>query len=163
MLSQAQLLRNNSRTILPNQPIIQQNESLGWWYYLARYITFFVPDCVVRRFFKKESDGQIQAWREKLALCILIVLNCTFLAGITYGINKYICNNSTIITFNKIKPDTFKDNIMIANGMIYNTKKEFKLDNYTHLFRKSSGACAKVFWKTAGFRYFKYSKFWSSV
>ncbi|CAG2112107.1 unnamed protein product, partial [Medioppia subpectinata] len=100
---------------------------------------------MIRIFARKETPEQRQAWREKVTLCMLISLACFFLAGITFFMNIFICNTSTILIFNKLKPENFEDNIIVANGKLYGTNKEYPLENSTHLFRKRSEACKRAF------------------
>ncbi|KAL6122036.1 hypothetical protein NUSPORA_00956 [Nucleospora cyclopteri] len=146
MLSQGQILRNSSRTALPDPPVTRENVGPGIWYVIARMMTAFIPDCAITRIWNRKTDDEIQAWREKVALCMIVAFNCVFLAGITYGINKFVCNNSEIIVFNKLKPTTFKNkNIIIADGAIWESDEDYGIVNNTHLFKKRSAACKKAF------------------
>ncbi|OQS54297.1 CHS1 [Ecytonucleospora hepatopenaei] len=146
MLTSAQILTNSSRTTFPAPLATRENTGVGVWYYVSRIMTFFIPTWAIRKFAKVDSEEQVQAWREKMALCLIVFLCCTFLAGITYGINKFICNNSHIMVHNKLTPKTFKNvDILIGNGAIYEADENFGLENNTHLISKESTACKKAF------------------
>lgn len=145
--SQSELLRNNSKIITKDSVAIAQPSSYTWWTYLSKFLTILIPGCVIRFCFRRQTPEQVQAWREKLSLCMLIFFNCVFLGAVTYGINMYLCGNQTEIVYNLIKEDTFKDPVLIANGMIYKNKKGSKGDfsNNTGKFRKESKACKSKF------------------
>ena len=151
MLTSAQILTNSSRTTFPAPIATRENSGPGIWHYTSRIMTFFIPSCAIRKFAKKESEEEIQAWREKTALCLIVFICCTFLAGVTFGINKFVCNNNHIMVFNKLNEKTFKDrNVIIGNGAIWEADEEFPgIENRTHLFRKRSSACKKAFGTSA--------------
>lgn len=144
MLSSGQILHNSSRAALPNPPQTRENQGPGLWHYIAQIMTFFIPTWAIKKYAKVTSEDQVQAWREKTALCLIILLNCFFLAFVTYGINKFICNNSNIIVFSKITEKTFNGrNIFIGNGGIYEADEDYGIENNTHLLIKNSEACER--------------------
>jgi len=91
------------------------------------------------------NPAKMQAWREKVALCILIFFNCMFLGCITYGINLFICKGSNIIIYGKIKPSIMKTDYILANGGIYEADEYYGNELQSHLFERNSAACKKAF------------------
>lgn len=140
------MLRNNSRSALPSPPITESKPGPSFFYRLSRLMTILIPDCVLRGI-GGMSGPSIQAWREKVALCMLIALNCVFLGMLTYGVNKFVCTgDSNQIVYANLKPDTFKGNAtVVANGGIFYGEKDYGYENQTHLFKKNSPFCKKAF------------------
>lgn len=64
------------------------------WTWFARLITCcFLPPCL-RACGKKDRAVQ-QAWREKVALCMIILLLCAGVAFLTVGLRRVLCPDST--------------------------------------------------------------------
>ncbi|KAM0681088.1 hypothetical protein GINT2_000873 [Glugoides intestinalis] len=146
MLSKAEILRNSSRATLPSPPSSNKFEDTSsWWQVTARLMTALIPDWTLRRIGKMDSPAKIQAWREKVSLCMIITLNCLFLGLITYGINLFVCKGSNIIIYGKIKPTIMKTDYIIANGGIFESNDYYGNDIQTHLFEKNIHACKQAF------------------
>ncbi|KAI5170317.1 chitin synthase [Pancytospora epiphaga] len=148
MLSQAEMLRNNSRSALPSQPIPEDDNKPSFFNQFSNFMTFLIPDWMIHRI-GGMSGEQIQAWREKVTLCLLIFFNCCFLGMLTYGVNRFICTgNSNQLIYSKLKPETFKGKgTIVGNGGIYYSDSNYGFDNKTHMFTKNSDACKKAFKK----------------
>ncbi|KAI5152094.1 chitin synthase [Enteropsectra breve] len=146
-LLQSGALRNSSRSALPSPPLRETIKENSTFNVVANFLTCLIPNCILRRI-GGMTDGQLQAWREKTALCMIIAALCGVLGFITYGINCLICTGSnTVYTYGNMDEDTFEGNsTIIANGGIwYTKKKDYGFENHTHLFRKRSKWCEKAF------------------
>lgn len=148
MLTHAEMLRNNSRSILPSPPLTEETDEPSTFHKISRFMTCLIPDFMIRKV-GGMAGPQIQAWREKVTLCMLIGINCFLLGMLTYGINKFICTGDySHMVYGKLKPNTFKGNpTCIANGAIYYGDVDYGYENKTHLFQKNSAACKKAFGK----------------
>ncbi|KAJ1751130.1 ATP-dependent RNA helicase [Coemansia sp. RSA 1821] len=61
-----------------------------YWRILARILTLWIPDFVLK-LFRKETPGKRQAWREKLALCMIIVAITAVAAFVSFGLSLMLC------------------------------------------------------------------------
>lgn len=148
MITHAEMLRNNSRSALPSPPIAEEKNDVSFFHKSSRFMTCLIPDFLIHRI-GGMSGPQIQAWLEKVTLCMLIAMNCTLLGMLTYGINKFVCTcNSSHMVYGRLKPNTFKGNpTCIANGGIYYGDVDYGYENKSHLFKKDSLACKRAFGK----------------
>lgn len=148
MLSRSEMLRNSSRSSLPAMPSVKRDEGLSTFSILAQFATCLIPNFVIRKLGGMEG-AQIQAWREKITLCMMIAMNCLVLGFLTYGINKWVCTgNEDMMVFGQLKRKAFKKKkgIILGNGGIYYSDDDdygFKLN--THKFSKESSACEDAF------------------
>lgn len=146
MISRSEFLRNSSRATLPSPPGFGENDDeMSLWQSFARILTILIPNWALRRFGKMDNPAKMQAWREKVALCILIFCNCLFLGCITYGINLFVCKGSNNIVYGKIKPTIMKTDFIIANGGIYEADEYYGNEIQNHLFERNSQACKQAF------------------
>lgn len=146
MLSQAEMLRNNSRSVLPSPPVGATNEEVSLFHRLAGFMTCLIPDWMIHRI-GGMSGAQIQAWREKVTLCMLIFMNCMLLGGMTYGVNRFVCRGDTAqMVYGKLTPDAFHGRgTIVANGGIFYSNKDHGIENMSHMFKKNSQACERAF------------------
>jgi hypothetical protein len=112
MLSQAEMLRNSSRSSLPPPPIFEERVRTSLWHEFCRIFTFLIPDWLLTKVGKMQTPSIRQAWREKVSLCGIIVGCCMFLASVTYGINLFLCKGGDQVIFGKLKRSNYKDKIM---------------------------------------------------
>ncbi|KND01488.1 uncharacterized protein SPPG_03289 [Spizellomyces punctatus DAOM BR117] len=101
------------------------NNSSEIWPWFARIVTCcFLPPCL-RACGKTERAVQ-QAWREKVALCMIIAVICGMVAFLTVGLQRVLCPSSTnegrVAMFNKdtkaFNPGS--SNTVIISGYEYN-------------------------------------------
>ncbi|KAJ2798651.1 ATP-dependent RNA helicase, partial [Coemansia guatemalensis] len=62
------------------------------WRVFARIVTLWMPSFVLRKLLHKETPGKRQAWREKLALCLIILLVTAVTALISFGLSVMLCH-----------------------------------------------------------------------
>ncbi|KAJ2482245.1 ATP-dependent RNA helicase, partial [Coemansia sp. RSA 2320] len=63
-----------------------------YWNAFARIVTLWMPDFVLRILLRKETPGKRLAWREKIALCFIILLITAFTALISFGLSALFCH-----------------------------------------------------------------------
>ncbi|KAI8802768.1 chitin synthase-domain-containing protein [Cladochytrium replicatum] len=85
------LLRAPDGTLIRNQPPAPPTrKEIDYWAWSARIMTFCCFPSFLRWMGKSEPAIQ-QAWREKVALCIIISILCFCMAFLTVGLEKTLC------------------------------------------------------------------------
>ena len=81
-------LRNGAK----KNHIVKVDEQKKWslWRCFARIVTFWAPNIVLKWCGMRDSNVQ-QAFREKVALCFIILLLCGIVAFLTLGLNMVLC------------------------------------------------------------------------
>ncbi len=130
MLSQAAILRNNSRSVLPSPPIVAVSPKISLWYSFTRWATWFIPDDIVKKF-TGPNTAKMQAWREKTTLCRIIAWLCFCLGCLTYGVNMLLCKGENQMVLGKLKKDHFKQGTILGNGGIYYSDVDFGFGSNT--------------------------------
>lgn len=148
MLTQPEILRNNSKSVLPSPTLVEDKTYTSWFGKVSQYCTILIPDYLIKNV-GKMSGQQIQAWREKVALCMLVACNCMFLGMMTYGVNKFICrNNVAQMVYGQLNKKMVKgNNTCVADGGIYYSDIDYGFSNQTHLTKKNVPECRKAFGK----------------
>ncbi|KAI7847476.1 chitin synthase [Circinella umbellata] len=86
--------RNNKH----NKKHVEEEEEpdvlTSWWAWTAFLVTCCIPGWCMKTCFRKRAKLVQQAWREKLALVMGILLLCGVLIFITYGLNMVLCPES---------------------------------------------------------------------
>ncbi|KAG2225412.1 hypothetical protein INT45_010048 [Circinella minor] len=67
---------------------------VSWWSWIAYLVTCCFPGCCIKVVFRKPNALMQQAWREKMALCYIILALMGALAYVTYGLNQTLCPDS---------------------------------------------------------------------
>ncbi|KAJ2571559.1 ATP-dependent RNA helicase [Coemansia sp. RSA 1813] len=63
-----------------------------YWRWFARLVTLWMPSIVLHRVLRKETPGKRQAWREKIALCLIIVGITVLAALVSFGLSFFLCH-----------------------------------------------------------------------
>ncbi|ORX93190.1 hypothetical protein K493DRAFT_223771 [Basidiobolus meristosporus CBS 931.73] len=93
------------------------------WQMFATCATFYAPNPVLSCCGMKTKEIR-QAWREKMALCTVIILLCLAVGFLTFGFQQVLCGFSSSI--NRVKHGSLQETDAIING------KAFSLADYTH-------------------------------
>ena len=105
----------------------------AWWPLLTRILTCLIPSWLLSTCGRMHDERVQAAWREKVALCMVIVLMCLLLAFITFGLSTIVCRPSIkpIYNIGMVGKNNNEDNRwFIIHGMIYNIPAKYK--PYTH-------------------------------
>ncbi|KAI8801879.1 hypothetical protein BJ742DRAFT_762919 [Cladochytrium replicatum] len=77
-----------------------EKQRLTWWVIVSRIITCCIPTPLIVGLFKKPREpSAIQAFREKLALCFIILLVQAAVGYITFGFGSAICSRDQFSRF----------------------------------------------------------------
>lgn len=101
MLTQAELLRNTSRSALPTFEAAEYEDQPSWFNKLSQFMTCLIPSKVLRTV-GGMNPTQIHAWREKVTLCMFIALCCSSLGMMTYGMGKIASTPNGVVIANII-------------------------------------------------------------
>ncbi|KAJ3217288.1 hypothetical protein HDU67_008200 [Dinochytrium kinnereticum] len=132
------------------------------WVWFSRVLTccFFPP---ILRFFGMKNPAVQQAWREKVALCMIILFWCFLVGFLTFGLKLTLCPTTYGDSIKFFEPSniskTYLDDSVIVSGFAYNYRSvakkliesPFKLElneswkgrDITKLFRPTYDYCAQ--------------------
>ncbi|CAG8521283.1 34133_t:CDS:2, partial [Gigaspora margarita] len=126
---------NNSRqssTTLRLSSLLAPRKENGWWVYLSWILSFMFLDKLLAKYGGMNHPELRQAWREKFALCVLVVISSIFAAFLIFGFILIGCTESPPIPNNLVSefwsnPTNSSENlVMTIRGKIYKTGDYFK-------------------------------------
>ncbi|KAJ2663692.1 hypothetical protein IWW48_001173 [Coemansia sp. RSA 1200] len=87
--------RREAATPVPTSPYKRYHDSakIGrYWRVFAQLVTLWMPSIVLRKVLRKETAGKRQAWREKIALCLVIGGITAIAALVSFGLSFFLCH-----------------------------------------------------------------------
>ncbi|KAF0406839.1 glycosyltransferase family 2 protein [Gigaspora margarita] len=126
---------NNTRqlsTALRLSAELAPRKENDWWVYLSWILSFMFLDKLLAKFGGMGNPELRQAWREKFALCALVVFASIFAALLTFGFIAIGCTESPPIPNQLVSqfwsnPTNSTENlVMTIRGKIYKTGDYFK-------------------------------------
>ncbi|KAJ3050340.1 hypothetical protein HK097_008693 [Rhizophlyctis rosea] len=136
-------------------------EEMDWWVYTSRTLTCCIWPVCLDMWGKRDPTVQ-QAWREKVALCLIILFIMFWVAFLTFGLQPSICGKSTSQNSNPFLSQSdhssipYRDDVII-NGFVFDFKEvgnrlkergnisltaDFYGVDITQLFEPANDACA---------------------
>lgn len=102
-----------------------------WWGCLSRTLTCCICDSCLSKSGMHDPLMK-QAWREKFALCMIIIVSCLLLGFITFGMSTLVCRPPTAVFKHKdiAKKNTYTERWFVIHGFIYNVPAAY--DPYPH-------------------------------
>lgn len=104
----------------------------SWWTLMTCCLTCCYPSWVLR-ICGRMKDKRVQwAWREKVALCLIIFFMCCLLAFLTFGLSTLVCRppSKPIYRYSMVqeKNEEQEDGVrwFIIHGQIYNIPDNYK-------------------------------------
>ncbi|KAJ3409477.1 Chitin synthase, class 3 [Chytridiales sp. JEL 0842] len=98
-------LKRRQTTMSHHSANNSKNSSKGpktsWWVRLSRCLTFFLPSPVLRSLGKREPSVQ-QAYREKVALCVLVFLMMAIVGFLTFGFQTTVCIPTNPVKYSQL-------------------------------------------------------------
>lgn len=106
----------SSRPVRKAHPIKTPNSdnNIYFWKVYCYVITFWAPGPLLKMFGLKTKSRQF-AWREKMGLISCILYIGAFVAYITFGFTRTVCNNNR----EKMRTNTVSTGYLIINGRAY--------------------------------------------
>lgn len=135
-IRRAKTLTRPERSVAP-VPLINPPSSLapnasGWipttgigsgldpWRAFSRIVTFWAPSFLLASIGGLKDKSMIQAWREKIALCFIILVLCLAVAFITVGTQKVLCPSTSSTTSARYTTLGSVAGTLSVQGIIFN-------------------------------------------
>jgi chitin synthase len=77
---------------------LQLSSQRKWWLRITTFFTWWIPDIVIIKLFKKDRPDVVQAWREKVALCFIIFLLTALMLFMISGFGLILCPPAKIFS-----------------------------------------------------------------
>ncbi|KAJ7039261.1 glycosyltransferase family 2 protein [Mycena alexandri] len=90
------------------------------WRITSLVLTFWAPGVLLDKLGGMHDKQIRQAWREKMALCIIIAIMCAVIAFITVGFQRVLCTNTTAVTSDSFVGVGSIPGTLGVQGIIYN-------------------------------------------
>lgn len=101
-----------------------KNHWMGWWPMFSKLITCCIPGFLLAKIGGMHHPQIQEAWREKVALCVVIVLLCGALAFLTFGFSIFVCTppKNPVYKYELVKEanDPVRRRFFLIHGQIYN-------------------------------------------
>ncbi|KAI0321088.1 glycosyltransferase family 2 protein [Amylostereum chailletii] len=80
-------------TLLPSSAPVPQSSGFQFdaWVFFSKVVTFWAPAALLTSLGGFRDKATIQAWREKMALCFIILILCAGVGFATVGLQKVLC------------------------------------------------------------------------
>lgn len=114
----------------------KHSASRNLWIFISRLCTLFIPDILISYFPNMTTKGgvnyendkptsqQIQAWREKVTLCILVGILSSILIFYLWFFGTFLCPNCKILSISEFQSfDVEKEPHVIIYGRVFDLKK----------------------------------------
>ncbi|CAJ0835912.1 14728_t:CDS:2, partial [Entrophospora sp. SA101] len=132
----AESMKHNSRTISAGERLrdeMKPRKEGTIWSFITLILTFYIPDYLLIRFGKLASEASRQAWKEKVATCLIIIMAVVATALLTINLSFEFCNTPIPIPKDMIQNSwsaTGSDShrVMIVRGKIYGVGDYFNMD-----------------------------------
>ncbi|KAI9066622.1 glycosyltransferase family 2 protein [Trametes sanguinea] len=72
-------------------PEVSEGPPLDAWRIFSRVVSFWAPDFLLESIGGLQDKQKRQAWREKIALCFIIIILCGIVGFLTVGFQKVLC------------------------------------------------------------------------
>ena len=135
-IRRAKTLTRPERSVAP-VPLINPPSSLaptasGWvpgtgigsgfdpWRVFSRIVTFWAPAFLLTSLGGLTDKNMIQAWREKIALCFIILLLCLAVAFITVGTQMVLCPSTESTTSDRYTTLGSVAGTLSVQGVVFN-------------------------------------------
>ncbi|KAJ2786078.1 ATP-dependent RNA helicase [Coemansia javaensis] len=121
--------RRQRRLLEPASPYKHSHSSAWiqpWWRGFALAATIWMPSIVLRKALGKETPGMRQAWREKLALCLVIALVTAAATFVSFGLSLLLCHPVDPVSPRALAARhnaTFADRRIAVRGRIYDVSR----------------------------------------
>ncbi|KAL4244083.1 Chitin synthase [Abortiporus biennis] len=75
----------------PGTAVVPEEIGLDAWRIFSRIVTFWAPAMLLESLGGLKDKQMRQAWREKIALCFIIIVLCAVMGFLTVGFQKVLC------------------------------------------------------------------------
>lgn len=116
------LINPNSAHLPPGAAPIAEDSGLDAWRIFSRVVTFWAPAALLESLGGLKDKNMRQAWREKIALCFIIIILCGCVGFLTVGFQKVLCPE-TAASLGRFSRAGTTPNTLGVQGTLYNVTK----------------------------------------
>ncbi len=123
---------------------------LDAWRIFSRVVSFWAPDFLLESLGGLRDKQKRQAWREKIALCFIIIVLCGAVGFLTVGFQKVLCPD-TAQFISRFSPQGTVNGVLGVQGWQMNVTKFPAAQgiNFTDLLRSPGQDITTLFQRTA--------------
>ncbi|KZV61764.1 glycosyltransferase family 2 protein [Peniophora sp. CONT] len=120
------LINPSNNLLLPVPSAAQEPNKATYsnspWRIFSKVITFWAPSSVLRSMAGLKDANMVQAWREKMALCFIILCMCAIIGFATVGLQQVFCPATTSQTTSSLISlgSTQSQATLAVRGVLYN-------------------------------------------
>ncbi|KAI0743448.1 glycosyltransferase family 2 protein [Daedaleopsis nitida] len=124
--------------------------SLDAWRIFSRVVSFWAPDFLLESLGGLKDKQKRQAWREKIALCFIIIVLCGVVGFLTVGFQKVLCPD-TVQFVSRFLPKGSTGGVLGVQGWQMNITKFPAAQgiNFTSLLQSPGQDITTLFQRTA--------------
>ncbi|TFY66514.1 hypothetical protein EVG20_g4565 [Dentipellis fragilis] len=100
--------------------VVEASSDWSAWTVFSRVVTFWAPAFLLQSVGGLKDKQTVQAWREKMALCIIILIMCGVIGFMTVGLQKVLCPETTSITAERFISVGATPGTLGISGFIFN-------------------------------------------
>ncbi|KAK7692810.1 Chitin synthase, class 1 [Cerrena zonata] len=116
------LINPNSAHLPPGSVPIAEDSGFDAWRIFSRIVTWWAPAVLLESLGGLKDKNTRQAWREKIALCSIILLLCGAVGFLTVGFQKVLCPEAAA-SLSKFSRAGTIPNTLGVQGTLYNITK----------------------------------------
>ncbi len=98
-------------------PAPEPSSSIDAWVIFTRVVTFWAPSVLLSSVGGLKDKAVRRAWREKMALCFIILVLCALIGFATVGLQRVLCPQQTLETERFISLGTTSGTLGIQGAM----------------------------------------------
>lgn len=111
---------------------------LDAWVIFSRVVTFWAPAVLLKSVGGLKDKATIQAWREKMALCVLIAMLCALVGFATVGLQKVLCPEQTSVNTKQFISLASTPGTLGVGGVMFNITRSKSTDPSVDFFKLAS-------------------------
>ncbi|CCM00692.1 uncharacterized protein FIBRA_02731 [Fibroporia radiculosa] len=131
------LINPQSAHLPSGSHIHSEDETVDAWRIFSRIATFWAPTILLRSVGGLNDQHKIQAWREKISLCFIIVCLCGVVGFITVGFQKVLCPTTVQANTGRYVGIGTVDGVLGVQGWMMNVtaNEDYSGVNFTALLQ----------------------------
>ncbi|KAI8928600.1 chitin synthase-domain-containing protein [Entophlyctis helioformis] len=92
----------------------------SWWVCITWSLTWWIPTCCIATVFGKRRPDVQMAWREKVALCVIIFLMCATMLFFIIGLGRILCPRQNVLSEGEVSQfNTLAEPFVVVFGNYY--------------------------------------------
>ncbi|KAI0051256.1 glycosyltransferase family 2 protein [Auriscalpium vulgare] len=113
---------------------VEQSSSFDAWTIFSRVVTFWAPAALLKSVGGLKDKNVQQAWREKIALCVIIICFCGVIGFATVGLQRVLCPERTTVATEHFIDVGATPGTLGVNGYMFNVSASTSTDPSVDFF-----------------------------